>query len=219
MKCSKWMTCAMVGIALWATPSTAGAAGDEAALVERVSAIAGGPSRVALDAAMSAYDRARQMGAIAHADLLTLIDYTRPSVEPRLWVIDIQSGAVLYHELVAHGRGSGDNLATSFSNDDNSHMSSLGLYVTRDTYVGHNGYSLRLLGLDAGLNDHALSRAIVIHGAPYVSEKIGQQAGRLGRSWGCPAVRPEIAHALIDTIKGGTVVFAYGPGLDARRTS
>ena len=184
----------------------------ESALVDHVVESTGGPARAALEAAMRAYDRAQQAGAIANPGLLTLIDYTRPSVDRRLWVIDLRSGEVLFNELVAHGRGSGDNLATAFSNDDNSHMSSVGLFVTRDVYVGHNGYSLRLDGLDRGLNDHALSRAIVIHGAAYVSEVIGKQIGRLGRSWGCPAVRPEIARTLIDTIKGGTAVFAYGRG-------
>ena len=183
----------------------------ESALVDRVVESTGGPARAALEAAMRAYDRAQQAGAIANPGLLTLIDYTRPSLDRRLWVIDLRSGEVLFNELVAHGRGSGDNLATAFSNEDNSHMSSVGLFVTRDVYVGHNGYSLRLDGLDRGLNDHALSRAIVIHGAAYVSEVIGKQIGRLGRSWGCPAVRPEIARTLIDTIKGGTAVFAYGP--------
>jgi len=184
----------------------------ESALVDHVVESTGGPARAALEAAMRAYDRAQQAGAIANPGLLTLIDYTRPSVDRRLWVIDLRSGEVLFNELVAHGRGSGDNLATAFSNEDNSHMSSVGLFVTRDVYVGHNGYSLRLDGLDRGLNDHALSRAIVIHGAAYVSEVIGKQIGRLGRSWGCPAVRPEIARTLIDTIKGGTAVFAYGHG-------
>jgi hypothetical protein len=182
----------------------------ETALVDRIVESTGGPARAALEAAMRAYDRAQQAGVITNPRLLTLIDYTRPSLDRRLWVIDLRSGDVLFNELVAHGRGSGDNLATAFSNDDNSHMSSVGLFVTRDVYVGHNGYSLRLDGLDHGLNDHALSRAIVIHGAAYVSEVVGKQIGRLGRSWGCPAVRPEIARTLIDTIKGGTAVFAYG---------
>ena len=184
----------------------------ESALVDHVVESTGGPARAALEAAMRAYDRAQQAGAIANPGLLTLIDYTRPSVDRRLWVIDLRSGEVLFNELVAHGRGSCDNLATAFSNEDNSHMSSVGLFVTRDVYVGHNGYSLRLDGLDRGLKDHALSRAVVIHGAAYVSEVIGKQIGRLGRSWGCPAVRPEIARTLIDTIKGGTAVFAYGHG-------
>ena len=194
-------------------PAAARASGmTESALVERVVESTGGPARAALEAAMRAYDRAQRAGAITNPGLLTLIDYTRPSLDRRLWVIDLRSGEVLFNELVAHGRGSGDNLATVFSNDDNSHMSSVGLFVTRDVYVGHNGYSLRLDGLDPGLNDHALSRAIVIHGAPYVSEVFAKQIGRLGRSWGCPAVRPEIARTLIDTIKGGTAVFAYGRG-------
>jgi hypothetical protein len=187
----------------------------ESAVVDRVVESAGGPTRAALEAALRAYDHAQEEGRIAHPGLLTLIDYTRPSLDHRLWVIDLQSGEVLFNELVAHGRGSGDNLAKAFSNDDNSHMSSLGLFVTRDTYVGHNGYSLRLDGLDPGVNDHALARDIVIHGAAYVSDVFAKQIGRLGRSWGCPAVRPEIARTLIDTIKGGTAVFAYGPAATA----
>lgn len=194
-----------------ASPTRA-AAMSESAVVDRVVESTGGPARAALEAAMRAYDRAQREGRIAHPGLLTLIDYTRPSLDRRLWVIDVQSGDVLFNELVAHGRGSGDNVATTFSNQDESHMSSLGLFVTRDAYVGHNGYSLRLDGLDKGLNDHALARAIVIHGAAYVSDVVAKQIGRLGRSWGCPAVRPEVARSLIDTIKNGTVVFAYGPG-------
>jgi hypothetical protein len=203
-----------VGLALVACLSlfspTRASAMTEATLVDHVVESTGGPARAALEAAIRAYDRAEQAGRIANPGLLTLIDYTRPSLDRRLWVIDLRSGEVLFNELVAHGRGSGDNVATAFSNDDNSHMSSLGLFVTRDTYVGHNGYSLRLDGLDPGLNDHALSRDIVIHGAAYVSGVFARQIGRLGRSWGCPAVRPEIARTLIDTIKGGTAVFAYG---------
>jgi len=201
-----------LAVCLSCSPAAGASGMTESALVERVVESTGGPARAALEAAMHAYQRAEQAGLIANPGLLTLIDYTRPSLDRRLWVIDLRSGDVLFNELVAHGRGSGDNLATAFSNDDNSHMSSVGLFVTRDVYVGHNGYSLRLDGLDPGLNDHALSRAIVIHGAPYVSEVFAKQIGRLGRSWGCPAVRPEIARTLIDTIKGGTAVFAYGRG-------
>lgn len=199
-----------VAVCLNVSSSTRASEMTEPALVDRVVESAGGPAREALEAAMAAYDRAARAGVVTHPGLLTLIDYTRPSLDHRLWVIDLQSGGVLFNELVAHGRGSGDSLAIAFSNDDNSHMSSLGLFVTGDAYVGHNGYSLRLDGLDRGVNDHALARAIVIHGAAYVSDVFGKQAGRLGRSWGCPAVRPEIARTLIDTIKGGTVVFAYG---------
>jgi hypothetical protein len=117
---------------------------------------------------------------------------------------------VIYRELVAHGRRSGDNMARYFSNEDGSLMTSLGLFVTELPYIGQNGYSLRLRGLDPGINDHAYDRAIVLHGAPYVSEANATRFGRLGRSWGCPAVRPAVARRLIDTVKGGTVLFAYG---------
>ncbi len=168
------------------------------------------PSAQALAAAMSAYGRAVREGRVAKPGLLTLIDYTRPSTEPRLWVLDVLTGHVQFRELVAHGRNSGEVLPTAFSNADGTHMSSLGLFVTLDSYVGNNGYSLRLDGLDPGLNDHALARAIVIHGAAYVNQKIAALQGRLGRSWGCPAVRTSVARPLIDRIKGGSVVFVYG---------
>jgi len=174
------------------------------------------PGPQALAAAMAAYGRALRDGRVTKPGLLTLIDYTRPSTEPRLWVLNVLTGRVQFHELVAHGKNSGEVLPTVFSNSDGTHMSSLGLFVTRDSYVGTNGYSLRLDGLDRGLNDHALARAIVIHGAAYVNEKIAALQGRLGRSWGCPAVRTSVARPLIDLIKGGSVVFVYGRPASAR---
>jgi hypothetical protein len=178
-------------------------------LLEFASA-AGGPSQPVLDAAQAAYQHALDLGVVVNPRLLTVIDYSRPSTEPRLWVFDLVSRVVVLRELVAHGQGSGGNFATSFSNDEGSHKSSLGLFVTGDAYKGHNGYSLQLRGLDPGVNDHAFARDIVIHGAGYVSEAVARTVGRIGRSWGCPAVRPAIAQALIDQIKGGTVLFAYG---------
>src|SRR5262249_31695233 len=111
---------------------------------------------------------------------------------------------------VAHGAGSGDNFATRFSNLENSRESSLGLFLTRDTYEGGNGYSLRLQGLDAGVNDLAFERKIVMHGAWYVSSQQIQKVRRIGRSWGCPALPTGVAHGVIDRIKGGSFVFAYG---------
>ena len=183
---------------------------DVEVAVARIEALAGGPSAAALAPAIDAYRRAVSLGLVTNPTLLTVIDYTRPSTEPRLWVLDLALGRVLHRELVAHGRGSGDNLATKFSNSDGSKMSSLGLFVTDRSYQGQNGYSLRLRGLDPGLNDHAFARAIVIHGASYVNAAIAAQLGRLGRSWGCPAVRLDFARTLIDLIKGGTVVYAYG---------
>jgi hypothetical protein len=159
--------------------------------------------------ALDAMSSARARGISGRDDLLTVIDYSLPSTQPRLWVLDLAHGKVLYHELVAHGSGSGDNYATRFSNENNSHQTSLGLFVTGGTYEGGNGYSLRLRGLDKGFNDRAEERHIVMHGAWYVSSEHARAQGRLGRSWGCPAVSQQVAQPLIDAIKGGTFVFSY----------
>lgn len=152
----------------------------------------------------------RQPGA-QHSATLSVIDYSRPSTEPRLWVFDLGRQRLLFEELVAHGRNTGENLAARFSNAQGSYMSSLGAFQTQESYVGQNGYSLRLRGLEQGFNDQARERAIVIHGAPYVSEELIRSQGRLGRSLGCPAVRTAIARPLIDAIRGGSFVFAYYP--------
>ena len=146
------------------------------------------------------------------ANTLSVIDYSLPSTTPRLWVFQLgQQPRLLFHERVAHGRNSGDNMATRFSNQPGSLMSSIGTFVTDGTYTGHNGYSRRLKGIDGRFNDRAEERAIVIHGANYVSEAFAQSQGRLGRSWGCPAVRAGVAHKLIDAIADHSVVFAYYP--------
>ena len=163
------------------------------------------------DLAFGAASCAVRAGTVKHPSTLSIIDYSKPSTEKRLWVFDLRTRELLYQELVAHGQGSGDNLATMFSNDPETHRSSLGLFVTEDTYVGKNGYSLRLNGLDAGFNDHARERAIVMHGAPYVSEEFASTNHRLGRSWGCPALPQGVTRALIDRIKNGGLVFAYYP--------
>jgi hypothetical protein len=171
------------------------------------------------DLALSAASCAVKSGAVKNPPTLTVIDYSRPSSEKRLWVFDLRSRELVYEELVAHGQGSGANLATEFSNDNESHQTSLGLFVTADTYVGKNGYSLRLDGLDRGVNDRARERAIVMHGAPYVSEAFVKANGRLGRSWGCPAVSDLVARKMIDTVKGGGLVFAYYPDAEWLKTS
>lgn len=145
------------------------------------------------------------------APRLAVIDYSRPSTEPRLWVFDLARRRLLFREHVAHGQGTGENLARDFSNREGSHQSSLGLFRTADTYIGANGYSLRMDGLEPGTNDAAMARAIVMHGAPYVDPQAARERGRLGRSWGCPAVRPEVAQAMIDSLKHGQVIFAYYP--------
>lgn len=164
-----------------------------------------------LDMALGATTCAVRKGAVAVPRTLTVIDYSKPSTEKRLWVLDLNTHAVLYEELVAHGQGSGGNVATRFSNQNDSHTTSLGLYVAEEAYVGKDGYALRLEGLDRGVNDKARERAIVMHGAWYVSEAFVKKYGYLGRSWGCPAVSAEVARALIDRVKGGGLVFAYYP--------
>lgn len=175
--------------------------------------------RQVLALAAEALQCARRRGQVAGDALLGVIDYSRPSTERRLWVFDPARQRLLFQEWVAHGRNTGVNLATRFSNDDGSYMSSLGGFAAEESYTGHNGYSLRLKGLEPGFNDHARDRAIVIHGAPYVNEALIRSQGRLGRSLGCPAVRPAIAHQLIDTLRDGSFVFAYYPDPDWLRRS
>jgi hypothetical protein len=161
--------------------------------------------------ALSAVKRATERGLVKRNDLLTVIDYSLPSSEPRLFVFDLAKQKLLFRELVAHGKNSGGDHASFFSNASGSLASSLGLFVTADTYFGGNGYSLRLKGLEDGVNDMAWDRMIVMHGASYVSQEAVKVLGRLGRSWGCPAVRSEIASKIIDTVRGGSAVFAYYP--------
>lgn len=172
-----------------------------------------------LELALGASRCATSAGAVVAPATLTIIDYSKPSTEPRLWVLDLMNRSLLYEELVAHGQGSGGNRATKFSNTPDSHQTSLGLFVTEGTYVGRNGYSLRLNGLEPGFNDRARERAIVMHGAPYVNTQISRDLGRLGRSHGCPAVREPVARELIDRVKGGSLVFSYFPDAKWLETS
>jgi hypothetical protein len=185
----------------------AAAAGE----LDRLAALAPTLDREVLRLALAAHRSVVSRGLAEHPELLTVIDYSRPSTEDRLWVFDLPQGKLLFQELVAHGKNTGDKMARSFSNRNGSLQTSLGVFLTADTYHGGNGYSLRLRGLDRGYNDQALARAIVMHGAPYVSRQFAAQHGRIGRSWGCPAVRPEVARQMIDTLAGGSVVFSYFP--------
>ena len=164
-----------------------------------------------LELAMNAASEAARKGLVRKKNLLTVIDYSLPSTQPRLFVFDLAAKKLLYRELVAHGKNSGEVVPNFFSNEPGSEATSLGLFVTADTYNGSNGYSLRLKGLEEGINDMAFSRAIVMHGAYYVSREAIKALGRLGRSWGCPAVRPEVAKEIINTIRGGSAIFAYYP--------
>ena len=169
--------------------------------------------------ALKAASCAIKSGAVGSPKTLTVIDYSKPSTANRLWVYDLRKRELLYEELVAHGQGSGANFATTFSNQPDTHRTSIGLFVTDDTYVGRNGYSLRLNGLDRGFNDRARERAIVMHGAPYVSSEFVKAQGRLGRSHGCPALREAVARNVIDTVKGGSLVFSYYPDKEWMKSS
>ncbi|WP_192035128.1 murein L,D-transpeptidase catalytic domain family protein [Halomonas sp. YLGW01] len=145
------------------------------------------------------------------AERLAVIDFSRSANEKRLWVFDLEAERLLFEELVSHGQGTGEEYARSFSNTPDSHQSSLGLFRTKNSYHGSNGYSLRLEGLEPGINDLAYERAIVMHGADYVSEDFIEANGRLGRSWGCPAVPADVAKPLIDSLEDEQYLFAYYP--------
>lgn len=164
-----------------------------------------------LKLSLMAYLKARRLG-LGTNHLLAIIDYSKPSTERRLWVFDLKKERVLFNTWVTHGKNSGKISPTSFSNQPGSLKSSLGVFLTtNETYVGNNGYSLRLYGLEQGINDNAYRRDIVIHGAWYATEKTIRKYGLLGRSWGCPAVSEETAKPLINTIKNSTLVVAYYP--------
>jgi hypothetical protein len=192
------------------TPAAAAAATDSVAGSLELNASNAGLRPAVLELALRAHARATAAGATV-SPLLTVIDYSLLSRERRLWVLDLDSGEVLARELVAHGNGTGSDAARHFSNRPGSYQSSLGTFVTGPTYHGKHGLSLRLRGLDAGLNDKAEARAIVVHGARYVNKDIVDQLGRLGRSQGCPALSEEAAPRIIELIRGGTVVFSYFP--------
>lgn len=142
-------------------------------------------------------------------EVLTLIDFSKPSTEKRLFVFDMKAKKLLFSSVVSHGKNSGEKYATSFSNEYGSYKSSLGFYLTENTYQGRNGYSLILDGLEEGINDKAKERAIVMHGAAYSNPSIIKSTGRLGRSFGCPAVPQALSRPIIDAIKGGSVLYIY----------
>jgi hypothetical protein len=165
-----------------------------------------------VEEAVSAMKCAQSHGVGADARRLAIIDYTIPSRRQRMWVVDIEAQKLLFKEHVAHGQKSGHDIPTAFSDRNGSHQTSLGLFYTDATYQGGNGYSLKLHGLSKGFNESAMRRLIVMHGAPYVNPDAAEKLGRLGRSWGCPAVRVEIAKPMIDALKEGNFIYAHGPG-------
>ncbi len=162
--------------------------------------------------ALRGFENLKKSGKIdVSCKLLTVCDFSLSSNTKRLWVINTESGQILFNSLVAHGKNTGEEFAEHFSNIENSLQSSLGFYITDTTYDGDNGYSLKLLGMDHGFNDNALQRLIVMHGADYVSEEFATENQRIGRSWGCPAVPRDLAMPIIDTIKGKNVLFIFYP--------
>jgi hypothetical protein len=166
---------------------------------------------------MTAYQNAQKQG-LDQQGVLTIIDYSKPSYQRRLWVIDVKHNKVLYHTLVAHGKGSGGVKATCFSNSGQTHASSIGVFVTGKTYHGKHGVSLYMHGLEPQ-NNKAYKRHVVVHGAWYVSDKFVKQYGCVGRSWGCPALDEKVAQQVIKTIKGGTVIFSYYPDQEWLKSS
>lgn len=156
--------------------------------------------------------RLEQEGKVSNPDIITIADYSQSSNKKRLYVIDLKNKKLLYNTYVAHGRNTGEEYASSFSNTEGSHKSSLGFYVTERPVIGpKTGYSLILHGVENGFNDNALKREIIVHAAEYASEDFIRKYGRLGRSFGCPVLPPDLNKAIIETIKGGTCLFVYNP--------
>ena len=158
---------------------------------------------------MIGYYSLKQQGELSDRNIVSFIDFSKPGTEKRFYTVDLAKKSLKFHSLVSHGRNTGQNTATSFSNIPHSNQSSLGFYLTGETYVGSKGYSMRLDGLDGIYNDKMRQRAIVMHEAAYVSENWIRKYGRLGRSQGCPALPREISRTVIDTIKDKTLIFAY----------
>ncbi len=161
----------------------------------------------------------KSKGQLRKTDLLTICDYSQSINNKRLYVIDLENSRLLYNTYVSHGKNSGDEFATSFSNLDNSNKSSLGFLVTGTTYSGIAGYSLKLAGMERGINNNVAARSIVLHGSKFVNEHTMNEKGRMGKSYGCPAVPQEISKKIINTIKGGSCLFIYHPDEHYAHTS
>ena len=168
-----------------------------------------GLCRLAFDYAMNCFSFLRSNGTLNNQNIITIADFSQPSTKKRLYVIDVKNYKLIFNTYVAHGSKSGREMATQFSNIPESNQSSLGFYKTLGTYEGGHGYSLKLEGLERGINDNAYSRAIVIHSAEYVSETFARTQGYLGRSWGCPALPTALNKPIIDKIKNGSCLFIY----------
>ena len=203
-------------IALSATCNTVYAANP--LLLNKLSHAAPELNPQALKSALSAMQCAVNNGA-KQARHLAVIDFSQPSTARRLWIFDLNRKTLVLRDLVAHGKESGENFATSFSNTEGSNQSSLGLFSTQESYVGSHGYSLRMDGLEPGINDQARERAIVIHPANYVNPLWSKTQGRIGRSLGCPAVRPQVARQVVDKLKNGQFMYAWYPNQQSLQSS
>ena len=170
-----------------------------------------GLDQKAFEYAWRGYHNLLKKGLIRKRSVLSICDFSQSSRTKRMYVIDVRHKKLLYRTYVAHGQNSGDEYATTFSNEPDSYKSSLGFYVTQRTYIGHNGLSLKLSGVDSGFNDMALKRQIVLHGSAYVSDRYMQDYGTLGTSLGCPALPAAISGKIIRTVKDGSVLFIYHP--------
>ncbi|WP_248795626.1 murein L,D-transpeptidase catalytic domain family protein [Pseudomonas sp. MWU13-2105] len=190
--------------------STLAASGPEPTLYRRLAHAAPELNPRVLKNALSAMQCAINSG-LEQAERLAVIDYSQPSTTRRLWIFDLRKKTLVLRDLVAHGQNSGENFATQFSNQIGSYQSSLGLFRTQESYEGTHGYSLRMDGLEPGFNDRARDRDIVIHAADYVSPLWSKREGRLGRSQGCPAVRPQVARQVVDKLKDGQFMFVWYP--------
>lgn len=169
-----------------------------------------GLSKQAFDYAITGYEYLKAQGKLLNAKVLSIVDFSQPSYSKRLYIVDVENQKLLFNTYVAHGQNTGEALARRFSNKPESFQSSLGFYITDDTYFGKNGFSLQLQGIEKGINDNAYNRAIVMHGAPYVSEGFIRSRGYLGRSHGCPAVPEKLNKPIINQIKNGSCLFIYG---------
>lgn len=170
-----------------------------------------GLNEKAFELAWVGYHKLQKKGLLHNTSVLSICDFSQSSSQERMYVIDVTNRKLLYRTYVAHGINSGEEFANSFSNTDESCKSSLGFYVTSDTYNGSNGLSLRINGLDKGFNDHASRRSIVIHGASYVSERILHKYGVMGTTFGCPAIPTEMITQIIPVVKNGSCFFIYYP--------
>ncbi|MBI3883824.1 MAG: murein L,D-transpeptidase catalytic domain family protein [Sphingobacteriales bacterium] len=170
-----------------------------------------GLAQQAFDCAMKGFTSMKEMGKIENSDIISIIDFTKSSCKKRLFVIDLKNRKILFNTYVAHGSKSGKEFAEQFSNIPESNQSSLGFYETLGTYIGAHGYSLRLQGIEKGINDNANKRDIVVHAADYVNEGLARTRGYIGRSWGCPALPTKLHKPIIDKIKNGTCLFIYSP--------